>query len=104
MVTVIYEPNGDNKLNDHLAAQFGEFVAYAMNLGVLDLTILISNGLAIHSIRAAVKQGKIPHRSLQFKYKSEDGMKILSPDHNGKLSEWPDGFADQYEKVMEKLL
>ena len=59
-------------------------------------------------VRIAVRDGLIPPEHAAFHYfEREEGAAVVSSpkiDRNGRLSLWPDGFFDQHEKNLAKLL
>lgn len=62
----------------------------------------------MNGIRVAVKQGDIPPERVRFNYFSREGVasKIDTPeiDCNGRLSFWPAGFFDEYERTLAALV
>ena len=59
-------------------------------------------------VRIAVREGLIPPDHAAFHYfERKDGATVVSSpkiDGNGRLSLWPEGFFDQHEKNLAKLL
>ena len=64
----------------------------------------------LNGMRLAVKAGKIPAKDVAVHFfKSLEGgnaSQPLSPtiDNDGRLSQWPDGFFDQFDIALAKLL
>lgn len=88
----------------------GELIAQAGSGGVQVIVETHSDHI-LNGIRVAVKKGKLePEKAgLFFFYKDiEDSYrhKILRPmlDRNGRLSEWPEGFFDEWDNALMELL
>lgn len=62
--------------------------------------IKIANESVFQALRICVKRELINHKDICFKY---DGVEIFI-DKFGYLSEWPDGFCDVFEKMMEEMI
>ena len=60
----------------------------------------VSTALAIHQIRAFIKQGKLNHSEVIFVH---NGLE-LKPDKDGRLENWPNGFCDNQENLLYILL
>jgi hypothetical protein len=61
-----------------------------------DVEANVSTENVIHAARVFVKKGI----SIWFKYND----KIIIPDKNGRIKDWPDGFCDTFDKVLMELL
>jgi hypothetical protein len=62
--------------------------------------IKFSTSNIIHAIRLEIKKQTIPHKNLMFYYKGD----FFYADENGRITNWPDGFADIYDKILEGLI
>lgn len=60
----------------------------------------ISTGLCVDAIRLAVKQGKLDYREIQFSYNNN----IILVDKNGSLDNWPSGFHDKFDSILNGIL
>lgn len=95
-------PKGQRKM--------GELIAKACNGGVQVILETHSDHL-LNGIRLAVKQNKISRNSirLNYFYQSNENTKLVhtkcSPAilNDGSLSDWPDGFFDEWEKAIDEL-
>ena len=62
----------------------------------------------IDGVRIAVRDGLIPHEEVAIHYFEREGGKtvVTSPqvDSDGRLSSWPEGFFDQHEDNLIRLL
>ncbi|MGL1934236.1 MAG: DUF3696 domain-containing protein [Fibrobacterales bacterium] len=65
----------------------------------------------LNGIRVAIKQGVIPNQDVKLFYleRSTDSTHesiVISPkiDSNGRIDIWPQGFFDESDKLLEKLL
>ena len=92
-------PRGQTKL--------GELSARAASIGVQVFAETHSDHF-IDGVRIAVRDGLIAPNDTAFHYFERDGNKtvISSPqvDADGRLSHWPDGFFDQQEENLARLL
>jgi predicted ATPase len=93
----------------HPAAQFrlGQFLALAAENGVQILVETHSDHL-LNGIRVAVKRHELTSENVGIKYFSEkdgihDAQSIAIDDHGG-LDYWPNGFFDEWEKALDKLI
>lgn len=59
-----------------------------------------SNEIVIHVFRALVKEQYIEARYMEIQFAGE----TLELDVSGKLSYWPEGFCDYYEKIILRIL
>lgn len=62
----------------------------------------------LDGVRIDIREGRLPHSDAAFHYFARDGIKatVISPtiDTDGRLSEWPEGFFDQHDENLSKLL
>jgi len=98
-------PSGQTKI--------GEMLALAASCGVQIIVETHSDHL-LNGIRIAVKEKKIPHTEVKcffFKSGKWDGISEppvivdqLEIDEHGMLDYWPDGFFDETEKSLQRLI
>ena len=89
----------------------GEMLALASLAGVQIVVETHSDHL-LNGIRLAVHSGRVCRDDVALHYfeRVQDDVairaKITSPtmDTAGRIDEWPDGFFDENEKVLRKLL
>jgi len=89
----------------------GELMARAGKAGIQVITETHSDHV-VNGVRLAVKEGKIPADQVKFHYftrRDQGGRlahEIESPriDSDGRLDRWPDGFFDQWDLALERLL
>ena len=60
----------------------------------------ISSEIAVTRVRVAVKEGELNPEDVSFCYK---GI-CQFPDKDGRLAQWPEGFCDVSERLLERLL
>jgi hypothetical protein len=65
-----------------------------------DEEIAVSSGLFITAVRCLVKQGAASHLNVRFLFRG----KLIYPDLNGRIENWPAGFCDVEERFLSKLL
>ncbi|MDX3230162.1 AAA family ATPase [Streptomyces sp. ME19-01-6] len=62
----------------------------------------------LNGVRLAVKQGLLaPHQAVLHYFRGDGtGVDVISPriDRDGLLDQWPEGFFDELENTLEKLL
>ena len=96
MITILYDENNGIPVADGA-------IDYWVNLVVKykdeDRLFETSTGLCIDAIRVAIKEKRLDHTLIQFKYKED----ILSPNKDGRLPRWPDSFNDKITKYLSKL-
>ena len=103
--TVIIE-NPEAHLHPSAQSKLGYFLGYMAN--EVQIIIETHSDHIINGIRKAVKFGKIAPDKVIFNFfKIEGEYSIINPieiNKDGDLSEWPDGFFDQFEKDVMELL
>ena len=93
----------------HPAAQFrtGEFLALAAEHGI-QLIVETHSDHLLNGVRVAVKKQKIMPENVTIKFfdiaKKLHVAKTLLVEENGGLSQWPDGFFDEWEKALDALI
>lgn len=65
-----------------------------------DIKFMVSTSVPISAVRLAICKGEINHAHIAFIYKN----KIFQADKNGRIENWPDGFADKEGDFAEALL
>jgi len=62
----------------------------------------------LNGVRLAVKQGLLPAEDVLLHYfgRSANGVEIMTPaiGPDGMISDWPDGFFDEWERSLDRLL
>ncbi|SHN71693.1 AAA family ATPase [Desulfovibrio litoralis] len=108
---IILLENPEAHLHPSAQSKMGEFLASVASVGVQIIVETHSDHL-LNGIRKAVKS-KTSAISADnviihfFSKPSGDGKpQVISPqiDHDGKISTWPEGFFDQYDKDLEQLI
>ncbi|WP_440063229.1 DUF3696 domain-containing protein [Pseudomonas syringae] len=87
----------------------GDLIARAASAGV-QVLIETHSDHVLNGIRIAVKEKVIPCTSVGLNFFRRDSGSS-QPSHqqpeiseNGRLSEWPDGFFDQWDKALDRIL
>lgn len=96
-------PRGQRKL--------GELIAKASDAGV-QIIVESHSDHFLNGIRIAVLEEKCSNENVQLHYfdcnrkGTSKHSTIISPniDNKGRLDQWPDGFFDEWDKGLEKLL
>jgi len=106
---IILIENPEAHLHPSGQTRIGEFLARAASCGVQCIVETHSDHL-LNGVRIAVKNGLLPARGLACHFLSYDFDKEVSQvenpllDDHGMFDEWPDGFFDEAEKNLERLL
>jgi hypothetical protein len=69
------------------------------NIGY-DTKFAVSTSLPISAVRLAICRGEIDNAHIAFIYKN----KIFQTDKNGRIADWPRGFADIEGDLTEDML
>ena len=109
--SMILLENPEAHLHPKGQVKMGELLGLATKGGVQILVETHSDHL-LNGIRLAVHEGKLNHEDVGiffFDRQEEEGSisaKILEPkiNENGRIDHWPDGFFDESEKILQKLL
>src|SRR5947209_10087418 len=104
-VVVIDSPEAH--LHPSAQSEMGRILAHFAGAGVQIVVETHSDHL-LNGARLAVKEGRLPHSSLQIHFFSgatSEGHGVVSPtvDSEGRVYEWPTGFFDQSEKDFSLL-
>ncbi len=85
----------------------GEQIALCASRGVQIILETHSDHI-FNSIRVAVKNGKIKPEDVRFLHFQQDKQKVKITsariDSNGRIDKWKDGFFDEWDKSLDKLL
>lgn len=101
ILTVEYDKdNGIVAPDGKLEEQVNAFVDCFHNFGKKDKHVLIANSLMISYLRVLVKKGKLDYNDVMFKYKDT----LIAVDKDGRLSYWPEGFDDMWDKYLNILV
>lgn len=101
--------NPEAHIHPHGQRKLGELIT-AAGAGNVQIIIETHSDHILNGMRVAVKGGKIPADkiNLLYFYKDEEdyGHKIRQPQlySDGRISEWPDGFMDEWDKALLDLL
>lgn len=66
--------------------------------------IMTNSDYIINRCRVAKKEGEIDELEVQFESITDDILYSIYTDKNGSFSEYPDGFLEEYEDLLVKLL
>lgn len=109
--TVILLENPEAHLHPRGQVKMGELLALA-TLGGVQILVETHSDHLLNGIRLAVHGGRVnPERVGLFFFSREQKANTISTrisrpemDAAGRISEWPDGFFDETEKVLRQLL
>jgi predicted ATPase len=99
--------NPEAHLHPRAQTKLGELAALAANSGVQVLVETHSDHF-LDGIRVAAREGVIPPERVAIHYVAREGGRsvVTSPvlDRTGRLSFWPEGFFDQRDENLARLL
>lgn len=101
--------NPEAHLHPRGQSSMGELIARAARDGVQMIVESHSDHL-LNGIRLAVRRGLVSVDDVQLHFCTREagsrGSVFLSPsmDKNGRLSDWPDGFFDEWERLLMELV
>ncbi len=109
--TLILLENPEAHLHPRGQVKIGELLALA-TLGGVQILVETHSDHLLNGIRLAVHTGRVsPDRVRLFFFSREQRENTISTrvsmpqmDAAGRISEWPDGFFDETEKVLRQLL
>jgi predicted ATPase len=109
--TLILIENPEAHLHPKGQAKMGELLALAASCGI-QIIIETHSDHVLNGIRLAVHNGKLNPNDVQLHYfqrveKDRIAMsEVVSPsiDRNGRIDQWPDGFFDEWDNILYKLL
>lgn len=80
--------------------EYVEWTEYIKTVHGPYIHIKVSTEMLIHSIRAEIAEGKIPHTEIRFLYDDN----YLYPGKDGRLEWWPKGFCDAQEIILGRII
>ncbi|MGB3533278.1 MAG: DUF3696 domain-containing protein [Microcoleaceae cyanobacterium] len=109
--TLILIENPEAHLHPKGQAKMGELLALAASCGI-QIIIETHSDHVLNGIRLAVHDGKLSPNDVQLHYFQrieKEGIarsEVVSPsmDRNGRIDQWPDGFFDEWDNVLDALL
>lgn len=107
--SLIMIENPEAHLHPQGQIAMGELIARTASTGV-QILIETHSDHVLNGIRIAVKEKIIPSTSVGLNFFRRDNVSSqpihLQPEisDNGRLSEWPDGFFDQWDKALDRIL
>lgn len=104
---LILVENPEAHLHPQGQVKVGELMARAASCGIQVLVETHSDHI-LNGLRVAVRQKLLTPEQLQIHFLEREGfdIQVISPhvDQNGRIDRWPDGFFDEWDKSLEKLL
>lgn len=104
--TIVLE-NPEAHIHPAGQSKLGELFARASADGIQVIVETHSDHI-LNGIRLAAKKQILPPQNIQimFFHSDHEGRKVIFPkvDSHGHLSQWPDGFFDEWENMLMQLL
>lgn len=109
--TLLFLENPEAHLHPQGQAKIGELIALAAANGIQIIVETHSDHI-LNGVRLAIKKGMISPSQTNFLFFTGETIDerfkhyILKPkiDNNGRIDIWPDGFFDEWEKQLKKIL
>lgn len=99
--------NPEAHLHPQGQVKVGELMARAASCGIQVLVETHSDHI-LNGLRVAVRQKLLTPEQLQIHFLEREGLdtRLISPrvDQNARIDRWPEGFFDEWDKSLEKLL
>ena len=101
--------NPESHLHPQGQVKMGELMASAASCGI-QVVVETHSDHILNGVRTAVRQGTLAPEQLRLYFldrRPDDiSSQVISPrvDQNGRIDQWPDGFFDEWDKSLEKLL
>lgn len=65
-----------------------------------DDSIVVASAIFVEAVRVHIAEGLCPHDDVAFAF----GDKVLRPNKNGSLAEWPEGFCDTWDNFLNRIV
>lgn len=109
--TLVLLENPEAHLHPKGQVRMGELLAKAAHCGA-QVIVETHSDHVLNGVRIAVREGMLSPDELRiyFLSRSEEpgqmSSQVISPhvDKNGRIDKWPDGFFDEWDKSLERLL
>jgi len=99
-ITVIYNPVEGISCRDAEAGIFVSTIIEDFFRKGRNDEVIVGNSLIIDNFRLAIFEGRIGVNNIEFRFKDQ----LLIHDKDARFTDWPNGFCDYTERILEKLL
>jgi hypothetical protein len=100
MITVDYKSDGGFSFPDGKCESWVNKQIKNDSLGTGDTYVSVGTSLLIDCFRVAIFEGRLHPKNIQFIFKGD----VLFHDNEGRIADWPNGFADVGDHILERLL
>lgn len=100
MITVHYNSNGGFSFPDGKCESWVNKQIENDLLSAGDTYVSVGTSLLIDCFRVAICEGKLDPKNIQFMFRGD----VLVHDDDGRINDWPHGFADVGDRILERLL
>lgn len=88
-----------------MSIEDGMIEDYVYSLLEKELVIRTSHFLIIEQIRVFIVRGIIPYNMVEFYFINDNDHEVeVKHDNKGKFEEWPYGFCDIFDRMLDILL
>lgn len=85
-------------VSDFVLEEFYQYVLAKLQQD--NVTLTCSNETLFLRVRVGIVKGEIAHENVRFRWRGLE----FAPDENGRIDNWPDGFLDMTDRLLEELL
>lgn len=105
-IIIDYDPKKGETIRDGELEDWAKKIVAWYNDGTSKtLNLCVANEICIEMTRLQVKKKLINHKDLFFTYSNTHGVDYeIKIDKNGHLNQWPKGFCDYNDNILEGLL
>jgi hypothetical protein len=101
MIIVDYDSKDGYCLPDGKAEKWvAKIVEGELSSFIGDTYIQVCSSLLIDCFRVAICEGRLDPKEIRFTFKGV----TISHDNDGRMHDWPKGFADVGDHILERLL
>ena len=89
---------------DELISIVENLVKYFYSFVEHEFEVATNSEIFFLALRVAVKEKRISHQEVEFHFHQNGFVKVLTGNVDARFEDWPDGFFDASEKLLDKLL
>lgn len=101
MLVIEYDSINGEVVPDGCVREWADKLVETYKGRVVDMTVVIGSVVMIGATRLLVAKKKLNHEEVVYRFGNFGDQ---SPDKNGMLRTWPEGFCDFYDDILEELI